>query len=949
MTIESTNANQADEFEVLFHELHIRDIPSKSVFERVLERTRILSGRIANFSGREASIARLYFELLVTCPRVYAEKNPVEPLNSEKENTVRLLPDATKQKLLTVFENLSQLTQDEGLSLSSRSGSLGLSQGRSFLYVLWFLKSLHDTKEGERFAGDQELLSHALPSLLEILGDIDYVFDINEGERPFFPIRTLLVEFIGSVFHGGTVPHIGPQDVRLLQLAVRLFKSEEERGLLRKIIEDYNLRFVEFLENGCRVVDTNGLENLKANGVLVFWDEERRRVLVRSEHEEYFKTVPTYKMAAEPRKTAIEYERDLKGNRMGVFSVFEWESGVVTTSVSELAERDDGMLDLLKVLYDQDARNVLVGPSLVRARDGSVYPLNPWCAADQYIIAQSSHSSARRYSRNHVMEAFKEYRLLAVKLDSSAPLNRVTFGLCVRLLDAENTGVNSLGLDKLKDSCWYQAQVVANWASGQPDVREVRKVLGEWSKQIGYRADKKFEETPFHAIDFLPLRHNHELLYSIAEPTLFSGEGNTVSDQYILCRGRVNDNTDGGVRIFIRNDTPIKRAGNGQAVLSETMEISRINDQDGILKESEDNEDLYVFCSFSSGMGLVLNQSLSKLIWDIDKVDSSIFSLDIEVGKKLTKTNYDEITQRMKLFADAHTENAAGCYVDGARGVDSILSLRLLHNILWAKLDEKSIVKYIKLILQHSVLDFEWIGPDSDLVTVKDGTLLIPKDERGADAVLKAVLEEARPRSRRQHDPYDCSRLMYKKDGVGKNRYFIMGQDVPITRVVFVTDNILSGTANCSAIMAYLNLKSLPGCDWAPSASRIERARDKMMRYIDESGHEVSVEALTATNDIKKFEVYSCYASEEGLRKVQCLLDAIETIKDVDVRYGEIVPQIDIDIMQESAQTVWPDEKVPPYPVIRKYNMTARSVFPKAMLEYPERYICLFVRKAEMR
>ena len=76
----------------------------------------------------------------------------------------------------------------------------------------------------------------------------------------------------------------------MLYLAVHFFDEEEQkRQILTNIVNACNLKFIEYMQNQSELLDTQDLHNYRKNGVIIFIDSSRRKILIRHNDPEYFK------------------------------------------------------------------------------------------------------------------------------------------------------------------------------------------------------------------------------------------------------------------------------------------------------------------------------------------------------------------------------------------------------------------------------------------------------------------------------------------------------------------------------------------------------------------------------------------------------------------------------------------------------------------------------------
>ncbi len=107
------------------------------------------------------------------------------------------------------------------------------------------------------------------------------------------------------------------------------------------------------------------------------------------------------------------------------------------------------------------------------------------------------------------------------------------------------------------------------------------------------------------------------------------------------------------------------------------------------------------------------------------------------------------------------------------------------------------------------------------------------------------------------------------------------------------------------------------------------------------------------TNSIDTLGVYACYATGVAKDRIKDKFNGCSHIKEINVDSMQILSPISDELMnflQKTAQELWPNSHVQSniYPIIRKYNMPKKNYFPEITLTDPRRFICLFVKRAEI-
>lgn len=166
----------------------------------------------------------------------------------------------------------------------------------------------------------------------------------------------------------------------------------------------------------------------------------------------------------------------------------------------------------------------------------------------------------------------------------------------------------------------------------------------------------------------------------------------------------------------------------------------------------------------------------------------------MEMASKISVMQYEGIVSMMCLQEDALCEGNEDIFCD----FDSQVYYRLVHNLLWAKINKDNISSYLRIFGHHQRLEFQDIGRDEKFMRKDEHTLYIPKDSRESDSVLASIYNEyLRTKGAREtNDLYDPW-LELREDGYYHNGSYI--EDV-----VFLCDNFEAGnTTNVESLFKY--------------------------------------------------------------------------------------------------------------------------------------------------
>ena len=103
---------------------------------------------------------------------------------------------------------------------------------------------------------EDRTLQEVVQVLLQELDSIYFVFDIKKDGQHVFPIHNMVAKVVGEPDFVDIKKTLGIYHIHILQLAVRLFtNSDDKQKILRTLVEQCNLRFIEYLSESGYIID----------------------------------------------------------------------------------------------------------------------------------------------------------------------------------------------------------------------------------------------------------------------------------------------------------------------------------------------------------------------------------------------------------------------------------------------------------------------------------------------------------------------------------------------------------------------------------------------------------------------------------------------------------------------------------------------------------------------
>lgn len=816
----------------------------EKIISETLEQLRACS--LQEVSEYRLLVAEIYCLLLQYCQAMYEAD----------------VPEHIVVDLLDVFADIEQIgteaTEEE--------------KKNSNLITVWFLHELKVHKESQDvWKIDDKILRESVQVLLKELDGIYFVFEIKENGQHVFPIHEMIANVVEKPKFVDINTSIGIYHIRILQLAVKLFTDDtDKQKILTTLINRCKLKFINYLNSSGYIIDTPNLLNYQKNGVMIFYDRGRNKVLLRSKNKNYFSSLSSlWKM----KELKVEEEEDYHKNTIGFFVEYDLDAGDSLTDYSEILICESGREAFLKLVFDRNIYNILFEHSVIKCADGTLQPVNPFCYNDTVVIkGKLGDKNSKCYDRDHFLNALSRYRSSALKISGKCTMNRVSFGLAVLLLQKENIGVDELRLDKMADDEWYQNQLLKNWTNKcRNPIEALTFITTQWQQENDYCIrtsncrkgfkDKNIENHEIEPLDFYPLKSEMDWIY------LVMGCENQ-KNLYVL-RGKVQENDK--EEILLEADLSYDFSGKKYVMDTEqtalSVKVENLEDPEGVLNDVwGSGEEYYFIYNSRSQKGIIYNQRLLKMLSAIEKIQSKN-QLTLETASKINHMQYKNIRDMMYMQQEALCDGNEDIFCD----FDSQVYYRLVHNLLWINCNEDNICTYLKIFDHHQRLKFEDIGKDEKFMRRDEQTLYVPKDGRESDSVLRSVYDKyLRSKSTREtNDLYD-SWLEEREDGYYHNGSYIKS-------IVFLCDNFEYGAATIRMLKSYLNTDITD--EEKEERRKIENAKARCQKYYikkDDSSIETDITSETAeqltevmiADVIEKnccnLEVHSYYGTEKG-------------------------------------------------------------------------------------
>lgn len=782
---------------------------------------------LEEYSNNRILMSRTFYELLKACQSLYDS----------------VFSTNITESLLVLFDNIRRIATEASEDEKKDSSVIIIE----FLHRLKVYEESGDIGVLE----DMWLQSH-IEILLEQLEEIEFVFRIRREEKDIFPISKMVVKVIEKPEFLSPSKPLSEYHVHILQLAVKLFQYQaDENKVLKYLVEDCNLHFINYLREQAYLVDTKKLTNYQHNGVMIFFNRENNKVLIRHEDEKYFNQDKL------PEGCSVEEEYDYSKNTViGRFIEYKISEGDSLIDFSKALENEAGRQKILQLVFDKGMYNILIEDSLIRKENGDFQAINPFCSNDDKIIkGKKCDQIGKVYDKEQLLEALDKYRNCAIKSSAKYIMNRVSLGMCIQLLSKYNTGTEVLSLDELLEDDWYQMQVIKKWINSNNDKYEaIFWVIGLWYQQIEYCMRRKknsnnvvnIEEHEICPQDFYPIELNTGWMMSVLG----------YSDEWYVLSSRIQEDDE---QIILKTDLSETSEGNRLKSLIHKdyfqIDIEDVKDEEKIFNDTWINGNtVYFLYNSQLSYGVILNQTLLKLYVESAKLSKNCMQFGL--CERITKEYYDSVADGMNLHEDALKQVGKHIFSD----LDTQIYYRLIHNLLWSNVQEETVKDYFTIIMHHQLLEFKDVDRDEKFVRGDPHILYVPKDKFLADSVVANVYYTYL----KEHTSRDGNSLFNDRIDINENGQYCRNGQV-ITKIIFLCDNIEKGKSTIRMLSAYLGILSKDITE--EEHTKIEDFKRNIQNYMLRDSSVVSMMDIISRNHCL-VEVHSFYGTDEGAKKV---------------------------------------------------------------------------------
>ena len=731
--------------------------------------------------------------------------------------------------------------------------------------------------------------------LLDNLERIRCLFKIIDSDNNYvFPIGKLLFKLINSENLLNEIEKAS--SIQALMLALQIFDGSQysqEKNHILNMIDGKNLKFIEYLFNRCiRLGGEDWKENYEKNGLLILYDTNTNKVLIRNDKSSYFKTqfdVNSYGVSE------VSFEKNENDEPIAYF--VEYSIGDLNSvDLADVFSAEDNILDIsqvIDIIYYYQNYNIAYESALFN-RDGKIYPIDPYGMNDQYIVyAGYSFKDGKKY----ISELLYKYGLLKV---SGSGLKYINLGVLVKLEE-----ISAIPFDEFKlNNTSTLSDLIENWLEHcENKQRCFDEFLRSFEEQIKYVYERsKLFAKKYENEYLIPCGLSESLLTNLGfddKLLMFPIEKYKIRKDFFQDRIVVINSAEEELEDYTLEDI----AGEDINILDEVEVPAVVDDKEKKLYVGRQVDHFYYLAN------------------KIKKINNAV--LDADIKETVRELDVKNIAKKMECFKDALLSIHQGI------PISSIARYRILNHLMLLKLSDSDISEWLGLIKKHEIEDFSIVVHNNPL-DGKEGTLYIPKDRMRNESTLKHINERYFDNhiQRSKIDIFD--QTIEKKGG----EYYSRGEK--IEHIVFIFDTIQSGKSTKDTIDRYIK-----------NTSKV----DSNLSFICD-GKEVSVSEILSTNKCDA-EVFSIYASAKGIKAVKnhvekeysslniTVLDPIKELKSVvDKNDKKLIEKLYKGPLKGSIGENH-------YLVVREFNQPKRNIMCNELLDI-NRVTAIFCKKEEL-
>lgn len=636
--------------------------------------------------------------------------------------------------------------------------------------------------------------------LNDVIGQVKWIFDLEVNGERIFPIHRLL-EDAATGFELTEEHYL--QLVFSLQLFNRVNQISNDKDVIRlkmlSIAEEFHIYLIKMLCEGGEILygENAGINSAKNGTIVALRGNE---VLVRNINENYFDV------------KGCQFEGENEENAIAYYYTYNREAYEEPFSFSFVMKNGSNASKqaILKELMKNNIYNIFLGDVFWVNIQTNMYTrlINPFAKRDDFLISEGKivgeEKTLYKTFWNHIRADQNGLRTCTISQKGYINILTLDFlvEFCIKLCDEENSCLEIL--TELTDEDFFQNQLIKAYFEEELHNGRVLSALRKYAKFLNdyMNIEQVSVKTQFgqyfhlvmpYAI-YIPFEGNKENLFESLKNEKYIDEEVTVEELKIgVGIGNISEYTVANEIISEEKIYSISGINiESSKIKSGTCFLSKDKKQVYVLGEYEDVIDIIEKIASVSSQFMIGNQWLD----DVNHLDKII--------RIITNIGFDNVIYESlgTTYKDIYTSNIA------------------LYKFLWLmqvfQFDREKYKKFESMILKGFYCSFV-LNPDkmmkqylSEIEKMSNNkALIIAKEPDGAGATLNLLIERYsngdRGSLRKAFDGNTINKNLKEQDGI---YYYI---NTPVSDIVFLTDNALSGKSTTNMLNFYLKRIKMPG------------------------------------------------------------------------------------------------------------------------------------------
>ncbi len=740
-----------------------------------------------------------------------------------------------------------------------------------YLYFLKFLYALKN-KDHTELEKSLDIFSE---NLIDSISDFNHLFQVKDqgGDAYIFPVKNLVVIVTES---------FKKHNNNLLALTFtvnlesgrfhskdKLSKEElEEKGALNKIIQDYNLKYLDYIlnKNANILSGTSWVKNFKINNVIMVRTD--RSVLIRNTQKTYFNDDNTV-CSEDIRLAQRGYYIEKKIDDNKISNLDEW---IYKTSPKEL-------LEFLRISIDSENYNIFLKDSLItNPIDNSfVDYVNKFASNDRKII-YNKDDEYESTNINFMKCLIKLSRNRIVKIIDYNPVDFVTLNHYLEIISLlENkdlivkfiniyleklNGKSEKSLNELENTFYIVLKdsnlklekvnsIYYKYIKLLENILEHKKTDHFFVQALPIKTDREFIQDEIQLINKIYSNKSAQQLIELDGYEYQSGRFEE-SDEYIEISTNNKEN-------YSSYEYSVKYFSEEMNEIYEDFNLVRVNIINKFIVNKKNKQ---IFVVPNSVANLISNYiKVSKL-----SINAISYEYLMEINNQ--PDNLEEIAKLVKsggyikslyesLFDSDEVDNDS---------LEFVLNYKIFTHLIKYKIKKADYSKWISLILEYHYCEPARLSIHKSNVHnffdkckeefLDKGTIIIPLNGVGHDSTMKNIYKSFidnngyRDTFELIFDSTKINGMINKKNGI----YYI---DIPnevekkIVKILFVTDIVMTGSAATKTIKHYFG-KNSANVDFFHTNDLIFISNFK--EILDFNKPEIKIASIFCNKNIKKID-----------------------------------------------------------------------------------------------